>query len=78
MKKILLTSFVLTACLFRINAQNTIPTTTCTGALKINDSLNVNRDIMANGDITSRGEVVSADTMRAQKDVIVDGNTNYK
>ena len=55
-------------------AQNTIPTTTCTGALKINDSLNVNRDITAVGDITSKGEIVSLDTMRAQKDVIVDGN----
>ncbi len=62
------------ASLLHVNAQNTIPTTTCTGAMKINDSLNVNRDIMANGDITSRGEVTSTDTMRAQKDVIVDGN----
>lgn len=55
-------------------AQNTIPTTTCTGAMKINDSLNVQKDISSSGDIKAYGEVVSKDTMRAQKDVIVDGN----
>jgi len=61
-------------------AQNTIPTTTCTGALKINDSLNVNKnisavgDITTQGDVTTQGEVISKDTMRAQKDIIVDGN----
>ncbi|MBI3521217.1 MAG: hypothetical protein HY062_17885 [Bacteroidetes bacterium] len=72
MKKLFL-SFV---TLFGLSAysQNTIPTTTVTGALSVNDSLKVTRDIMANGDITSRGEVVSKDTMRALKDVIVDGN----
>jgi hypothetical protein len=72
MKKI-----ILATCVFfghQTYSQNTIPTTTCTGTLKINDSLNVNRGITAAGDITSRGEIVSADTMRAQKDVIVDGN----
>lgn len=59
---------------FSINAQNTIPTTTCTGALKVNDSLSVSKNITASGDITSTGEVVSKDTLRAQKDIIVDGN----
>lgn len=59
---------------YNLKSQNTIPTTTVTGALKINDSLNVNKDITAIGDITSKGEVISTDTMRAQKDVIVDGN----
>lgn len=57
-----------------IHAQNTIPTTTCTGALKVNDSLSVSKNITATGDITTSGEVVSKDTMRAQKDIIVDGN----
>ncbi len=42
--------------------------------MKINDSLNVNKDITALGDITSKGEVVATDTMRAQKDIIIDGN----
>ena len=51
-------------------AQNTIPTTTVTGALKINDSLRVNRTI------TAKGEVIVKDTLRAKKDVLVDGNVN--
>ena len=68
MKKTIIAIFVL----FGINtySQNTIPTTTCTGAMKINDSLNVNKDITALGDITSKGEVVSTDTLRAKEDVI--------
>ncbi|MES2515523.1 MAG: hypothetical protein V4580_15315 [Bacteroidota bacterium] len=72
MKKIILSAVVLFG--FQTYSQNTIPTTTCTGTLKINDSLNVNRGITATGDITSGGEIIAADTMRAQKDVIVDGN----
>lgn len=55
-------------------AQNTIPTTTCTGALKINDSLSVQMNIKTEGNITSSGEIVSKDTVRAAKDVLVDGN----
>jgi hypothetical protein len=55
-------------------SQNTIPTTTCTGAMKINDSLNVQKDINSSGDIKASGEMVAKDTMRAQKDIIVDGN----
>lgn len=55
-------------------AQNTIPTTTCTGALKINDSLSVQMNIKTEGNITSYGEIVSKDTVRAAKDVLVDGN----
>lgn len=68
MKKIILSMSIL----FGLNSysQNTIPTTTCTGAMKINDSLNVNKDITANGDITSRGEVTSTDTLRAKENVI--------
>lgn len=68
MKKIIL----FTSILLGLNSysQNTIPTTTCTGALKINDSLNVNKDITAMGDITSKGEVVSTDTLRAKEDVL--------
>lgn len=70
--------FILFICILHglnSSSQNTIPTTTCTGALKINDSLSVNKDIVALGDITSKGEVVATDTMRAQKDMIIDGNT---
>lgn len=59
---------------YNLCSQNTIPTTTCTGAMKINDSLNVNKDITALGDITSKGEVIATDTMRAQKDILIDGN----
>lgn len=68
MKKIIISMCVL----FGINSysQNTIPTTICTGAMKINDSLNVNKDITANGDITSKGEVVATDTLRAKENVI--------
>jgi len=68
MKKTIIAIFVL----FGVNtySQNTIPTTTCTGAMKINDSLNVNKDITALGDITSKGEVVSTDTLRAKENVI--------
>lgn len=72
MKKLILAISIL--CGLNSYSQNTIPTTTCTGALKINDSLNVNKDIMALGDITSKGEVVATDTMRAQKDILIDGN----
>ncbi|MFN8117903.1 MAG: hypothetical protein U0W65_17470 [Bacteroidia bacterium] len=72
MKKLI----ILLSILFGMNlfSQNTIPTTTCTGAMKINDSLSVNKDITALGDITSKGEVVATDTMRAQKDILIDGN----
>lgn len=55
-------------------SQNTIPTTTCTGAMKINDSLSVQMNIKTEGNITSSGEMVAKDNMRAEKDVIVDGN----
>lgn len=68
MKKIILSTFILLG--LNTFAQNTIPTTTCTGAMKINDSLNVNKDITANGDITSKGEVVATDTLRAKENVI--------
>ena len=68
MKKIILSISILIG--LNTYSQNTIPTTTCTGALKINDSLNVNKDITAFGDITSRGEVTSTDTLRAKQDVI--------
>lgn len=56
--------------LFGLNtySQNTIPTTTVTGALKINDSLNVNKNIVG------KGEITAVDTLRAKKDIIVDGN----
>jgi hypothetical protein len=70
MKKILLSSFIVIASLCNTNAQNTIPTTTVTGALKINDSLRVNKNI------TAKGEILVKDTLRAKKDVIVDGNVN--
>jgi hypothetical protein len=65
--------------LFEVNAQ-TIPTSTVTGSLKINDSLNVTNniqtagDVSATGNITATGEVTAKDTLRAQKDIIVDGN----
>jgi cytoskeletal protein CcmA (bactofilin family) len=55
-------------------SQNTIPTTTVTGALSVNDSLKVTRHISTDGNVISKGEIVSKDTMRAQKDVLVDGN----
>jgi hypothetical protein len=66
MKKIILSMSIF----FGLNAysQNTIPTTTVTGALKINDSLNVNKNIVG------KGEITAVDTLRAKKDIIVDGN----
>lgn len=70
MKKQYLLAILLTVSFIVLKAQNTIPTTTCTGAMKINDSLNVNKDITANGDITSKGEVTSTDTLRAMQDVV--------
>ncbi len=79
MKKIISTALFLGTLLFEANAQ-TIPTSTVTGSLKINDSLNVTNniqttgDVSATGNITAIGEVTARDTMRAQKDIIVDGN----
>lgn len=78
MKKVITAIVVL----FGLSAysQNTIPTTTVNGAMKINDSLSVNKDITALGDITSKGEMVAKDTMRAMenvlasKDIKVDGS----
>lgn len=58
----------------KAESQNTIPTTTCTGAFKVNDSLSVSKNITAAGDITTNGEVISKDTLRAEKDIIVEGN----
>lgn len=55
-------------------AQNTIPTTTVSGCLKVTDTLNVTNAIQSAGRITSSGEMVAKDTMRAEKDVIVEGN----
>lgn len=61
--------------LFGLNAlAQTIPTSTVTGSLKINDSLNVTNNINAAGDITATGEVIAQDTLRAQTDIIVEGN----
>lgn len=79
MKKLITTALFLGTFLFEANAQ-TIPTSTVTGSLKINDSLNVTNNIQTSGDmsatgnITATGEVTAQDTMRAQKDLIVDGN----
>lgn len=70
MRKHLLLTLLLTVTITVLNAQNTIPTTTCTGAMKINDSLNVNKDITALGNITSIGEVIATDTLRAKEDVV--------
>ena len=44
----------------------TATTTTITGSLKVNDSLNVSKNLEA-ADITSRGEMVAKDVMRAEK-----------
>lgn len=73
--------FLSIAILLGVNAYSqTIPTSTVTGSLKINDSLNVTNniqtagDVSATGNITATGEVTAQDTMRAQKDLIVDGN----
>jgi hypothetical protein len=54
----------------------TISTTTIPGSLRVNDSLQVAHNIRSAGNIRASGEVVAQDTMRAQKDVIVDGNAN--
>jgi hypothetical protein len=54
----------------------TISTTTIPGSLRVNDSLQVAHNIRTSGNIRASGEVVAHDTMRAQKDVIVDGNAN--
>lgn len=69
MKKNYGTILVITAA-FSIKAQNTIPTTTVTGALSVNDSLHVTKNITTAGDITSKGEVTATDTLRAKEDVI--------
>jgi hypothetical protein len=66
MKKIIVYLFVLVS--IDSYSQNTIPTTTCTGTLRINDSLNVNKNIVG------KGEITAVDTLRAKKDIIVDGN----
>ncbi|HRG02504.1 MAG TPA: hypothetical protein PKZ75_15430 [Bacteroidia bacterium] len=74
MKKIIYSSLLLVGATLCMKAQNTIPTTTVTGALSVNDSLHVTKNITTAGDITSKGEVVATDTMRAQKDILIDGN----
>lgn len=74
MKKIILSISLLFG--LKSYSQNTIPTTTVTGALSVNDSLKVTMGITAIGDIKATGEVISKDTMRAQKDFIVDGNVS--
>lgn len=77
MKKLIL----LISIAFVSNAfSQTIPTSTVSGSLKITDSLNVTNnikttgDLNATGDITATGEVIAKDTMRAQKDIKVDGS----
>jgi len=69
---------VLILALFLVTVLNlqaqTVSTTTISGSLRVNDSLQVLNNISSSGDITSTGEIVSMDTMRAQKDVLVDGN----
>ncbi len=72
MKK-LLTIAAAVMSYFTIYAQ-TVPTTTITGNLKVNDSLHVVNNISTAGDVSATGEVVSKDTMRAQKDILVAGN----
>ncbi len=52
----------------------TVTTTTITGNLKVNDSLHVVNNISTAGDVKATGEVISKDTMRAQKDILIDGN----
>lgn len=74
MKKLICSSLLVIGTILSIKAQNTIPTTTVTGALSVNDSLHVTKNITTAGDITSKGEVVATDTMRAQKDILIDGN----
>lgn len=75
---ILIVVFALVA--INITAQNTIPTTTVSGCLKVTDTLNVTNgikslsSITAYGDMVASGEMVAKDTMRAEKDVVVDGN----
>ena len=68
MKKLVLTISII--CSLNAYSQNSIPTTTVTGALKIDDSLRVNKSI------TAKGEIIVKDTLRAKKDIIVDGNVN--
>lgn len=74
MKKIIYSTILIVSTTVCIKAQNTIPTTTVTGALSVNDSLHVTKNITTAGDITSKGEVIATDTMRAQKDILIDGN----
>jgi hypothetical protein len=62
---------------FGMHAQ-TVTTTTISGNLRVNDSLHVINNINSTGDIRAAGEVISKDTMRAEKDVIVDGNAVIK
>ena len=61
--------------LLSLNAYSqTVPTTTITGSLKINDSLNVSNNITAT-DIHALGEMTVTNDLKAEKDVRIDGNT---
>ena len=73
MKKLLSITIVCLAISMTLQAQ-TVPTTTITGNLKVNDSLHVVNNISTAGDVKATGEVVAKDTMRAQKDILIDGN----
>ncbi len=73
MKRVLTATAFYVLTLVNANAQS-IPTTTITGNLKVNDSLHVIHNISTAGDVKATGEIIAKDTMRAEKDVLVDGN----
>jgi len=76
--KLLLYSIVIFT--IKLAAQNTIPTTTVSGCLKVTDTLNVTNGIKslstitANGNMVASGEMIAKDTMRAEKDIIIEGS----
>jgi len=75
MKKLSLTIIIALINFTFLRAQ-TIPTTTITGNLKVNDSLHVVNNISTAGDVKATGEIISKDTMRAEKDVLINGNAS--
>ena len=74
MKNLRYLRFILLMLLSMPLFSQTVPTMTVPGNLKVNDSLHVVNNISTAGDVKATGEIISKDTMRAEKDVIVDGN----
>lgn len=70
MKKIMLAMLTVSAI---SGYSQSAPTTTITGSLKVNDSLQVLNNIEA-ADIKSRGEIIAQSNLRTESDLLVNGN----